>query len=253
MSQLPESHEDMRNESDSIFSKIYREGVWGNGSKDSPFSGSGSNPDIALPYVNFVQKIIDEYKIATVLDVGHGDWAMWRDYKFENTIYTGIDVAKGLSVENTKSFGNKNRKFFEKSALGLLPDADLLLCKDVLQHLSLRDIDIILEKLSKFQYVIICNDINGSITFLKKLRYHMQPKARLKKLRNFQSPFFRSILHLNNSEIVSGGYRRLDLEDPYFSLRFRDFRIVERIDFNAEHTDGTKKRILFFKKIESIN
>ena len=249
MSQPPDHHEDIRSKSDSIFSKIYKEGVWGDGSKDYPFSGLGSNPDIALPYVNFVKKIIDEYKVATVLDVGHGDWAMWRDYKFEDTIYMGIDVAKGLSAQNTKIFESKNRKFLETSALGSLPDADLLLCKDVLQHLSLRDIDVILEKLSKFQYVIICNDMFGSITFFKKVRYHMQPKARLKKLRHFKSPFFRSILPLNNSEIVSGGYRRLDLEDPYFSLRLRDFSIVERIDFNSEHTDGTKKRILFLKNL----
>ena len=198
-----------------------------------------------------MRKIIDEYKIATVLDVGHGDWAMWRDYKFEDTIYVGIDVAKGLAAQNTKSFGSKNRKFLETSALGPLPDADLLLCKDVLQHLSLRDIDIVLEKLGKFKYVIICNDIYGSITFFKKVRYHMQPQARLKKLRHFKSPFFKSILPLNNSEIVSGGYRRLDLEDPYFSLRFRDFSIVERINFNAEHSDGTQKRILFFKKLKA--
>lgn len=238
---------------DLIFWKIYKEGVWGNGSRDYPFSGPGSNPDIALPYVNFVRKIIDEYKIETVLDVGHGDWAMWKDYKFEDLIYTGIDLAKGLSAQNTKILGSKNRKFLETSVLSSLPDADLLICKDVLQHLSLLDIDIILAKLSKFQYIIICNDIYGSKSFLKKFRYHIQPKARLRRISNFNSPFYRSILPLNNSEIISGGYRGLDLEDPYFSLRFRDFSIVERIDFNAVHSNGIKKRILFFKNLKAFS
>lgn len=62
-------------------------------------SGEGSNPDFALPYVNFIKQIIDKYKVGSVLDFGHGDWEMWRDYRFENVRYTGLDVVEFLSNE----------------------------------------------------------------------------------------------------------------------------------------------------------
>lgn len=237
---------------ESVFSKIYREKLWGSGSKLEPLSGKGSNADVALPYVNFVQSIISKYKISTVLDVGHGDWVMWRDYKFEDTNYMGVDVAHGLSAQIAKSFGTKNRKFLQISADESLPDADLLLCKDVLQHLSLDDINAFLSQLSKFNYVIICNDISGLVTSLHKARHYLQIRSRFRVLCKFRSPFYSVSFPFNNSNIETGGYRGLDLEDSYFISKFRELELAEKIDFDAEHTDGTKKRILFFKNKKII-
>ena len=44
----------------------------------------------------------------------------------------------------------------------------------------------------------------------------------------------------------------MDLEDSYFISKFRELELAEKIDFDAEHTDGTKKRILFFKNKKII-
>jgi hypothetical protein len=239
-------------ERESVFSKIYLEKLWGSGTEFEPLSGAGSNPDVARPYVNFVQSIIGKFKISTVLDVGHGDWAMWRDYKFEDTNYIGVDVAHGLSAQNTKNFGSKNIQFLQISADYSLPDADLLLCKDVLQHLSLDDIDAFLSQLSRFNYVIICNDISGLITGLHKAKHYLQIRSRFRVLCKFRSPFYSVSFPFNNSNIETGGYRGLDLEGSYFISKFREFELADRIDFDAEHTDGTKKRILFFKNKKII-
>jgi hypothetical protein len=62
-----------------------------------------------------------------------------------------------------------------------VPEADLLICKDVLQHLSNRDISIFLKKLSKFKYCLITNDVDPDT------------------------------LSSYNQDIETGGYRTLDL------------------------------------------
>ena len=65
-----------------VFANIYKNHVWGDGSPGNPRSGTGSNPDVAKPYVEFVSNAIQSLYISSVLDVGCGDWEMWRDYKF---------------------------------------------------------------------------------------------------------------------------------------------------------------------------
>ena len=71
-----------------IFSQIYQKKQWGSKVSVGSDSGEGSDPDIALPYVNFVKQMIVKYKVGSVIDFGHGDWEMWRDYRFENVKYT---------------------------------------------------------------------------------------------------------------------------------------------------------------------
>jgi hypothetical protein len=101
----------MGNEEEQVFTQIYRNNTWGNGTEGTPLSGPGSNSENARPYVDFVSKVISDFGIASVLDVGHGDWAMWKDYRFENVKYIGVDVAQDISAENQDKFGSKNRLF----------------------------------------------------------------------------------------------------------------------------------------------
>ena len=240
----------MGENSESVFSKIYREKIWGSGSEMNPLSGKGSNPDFAKPYVDFIRNLISSKKILSVLDLGHGDWVMWRDYKFDDTFYLGLDVADDLSNMNTLKFGNEKRVFKKVSSDAILPSAELLICKDVLQHLSLREIDKILSQFNKFRYVVLCNDIRISIKLTKKIRYYLQIRTRLRSLKQLKFPFYIAKFPYNNSDINSGGHRGLDFEAyPFAPMILKDFKIVKKIDFNSEHSDGTKKRILFFENL----
>jgi len=240
---------------DSVFSQIYKNHIWGSGSADSPLSGRGSIPDVAYPYVDFVRNVILQYKIVSVLDVGHGDWSMWRDYKFENTNYLGVDVAAKISDQNNEKYGNLQRKFVQIRASDSLPIANLILCKDVLQHLSLNDIDRILSQLSRFEHIILCNDVQVKISLKRKIMTCIQPRTRLKKIISFKSPFFPVKFSENNSDIETGGYRGLDLESPEFQKRFRNFQLLERVDYKFPKEDRLISRILFFKnsQYKSIN
>jgi hypothetical protein len=93
------------------FSKIYANKSWGDGSTSMPLSGVGSNPDSARECVEFVQRVILDFQIRSVVDLGHGDWSMWRDYKFENTNYSGFDIVQKVTEANTRNFGNETTTF----------------------------------------------------------------------------------------------------------------------------------------------
>jgi hypothetical protein len=62
--------------------------------------------------VRYIQKVIKNLRITSVLDVGHGDWKMWDCYRFENVQYTGVDVVEELSSKLQQLYGNKTRNFF---------------------------------------------------------------------------------------------------------------------------------------------
>lgn len=235
----------------SVFSHIYSNNVWGDGSILKPLSGPGSLPDNAKPYVDFIADAINRFSLATVLDVGHGDWNMWRDYRFENINYLGVDVADRVSINNMEKFGSKNIKFRQVDKFDPLPSADLLLCKDVLQHLSYEDIHIILSQISKFKFLGICNDIHLYVPLLRNIRVSVQLRTRLRKLYKFESPFYYIPFLRNNISIQSGLLRGLNLEDEIFVSYFKDFRLINRLDFPSEHPKGTVKRLLFFEKCPS--
>jgi hypothetical protein len=86
----------MASESDraNAFTEIYQRGTW---ASPQSASGTGSNPQVARPYVDFVLGLLRRLQIRSVLDVGHGDWAMWPEKSFHGVKYLGIDVVPGLS------------------------------------------------------------------------------------------------------------------------------------------------------------
>jgi hypothetical protein len=230
------------------FTRIYAKQVWGNGTTVSPLSGKGSNPDLAREYVHFVSEIIKKKKIQSVVDLGHGDWSMWRDYKFEDTKYLGFDVVTKIVEQNTKIYGNENRNFFKLSQGEPLPHADLLICKDVLQHLSLNSIFSVLDQLSNFKYVVLCNDVYLNMGFMTRIRREAKIKYRVRKLLQFDLAAFSIGFSRNNSEIESGEWRGMDLESDVFDSHFRGFRLIQKFDYASGGGKGLKKRVLFFEK-----
>jgi len=236
----------MQSNHEKVFTNIYQKELW---LKDDqgPLSGPGSNPDDAKPYVDFVANVINRLEIKSVLDIGHGDWEMWRDYKFENTNYIGVDLASDLSKLNNEKYGSKNRLFVQVKFEDLLPDAELLLCKDVLQHLTNKDVRNLLSRFSAFKYLIICNDFH-KLSTLARIRHNSQIRSRIRKILKLKSPFY-SPLQINNKDIEIGGARSLDLTSAFFVKEFQNFELLKSIDYSSEHTNGIVKRILFLKNL----
>jgi hypothetical protein len=238
-----------------IFSQIYDNKIWGDGS-GVPLSGSGYKPENSITYVNIIKTYILENSIKSVLDFGHGDFEMWKswgDEAFRTVDYVGIEVAEKLSELTHIKYGNSKRKFkFLDSNYTSLPSADLLICKDVLQHLPILDICKFLSSLSNYKSIVICNDIyvRGSILF--ELKTFIQLRNRLKFLKNRRNPFFLS-RRKNNSEILAGEYRGIDLEKKPFKNILENFQIDILSDYDGPLRPGISKRVYLLTKINRVN
>tara|TARA_R100001460_G_scaffold25005_5_gene50295 strand:- start:1891 stop:2511 length:621 start_codon:yes stop_codon:yes gene_type:complete len=133
------------------FSNIYKKGLWGKNSEGKGISGTGSKftPDNVF-YVNCIKDIIKEHNIKSVCDIGCGDWEISKhiDWKQLGVNYVGIDIVKDVVEENNNKYSSDNVKFLHDNIVtGSCKDYDLVLIKDVLQHLCDDDVKIVMDKL----------------------------------------------------------------------------------------------------------
>lgn len=143
------------------FTHIYEIGGWGRDTQGNAISGGGSLVQNAKKYMTFLQNFLKKNNIKSVIDVGCGDWSFSQYIDWTGIDYVGYDVVKSVIDTNNKKFSNKNCIFLLGDATQLdLPQADLLICKDVLQHLSNEDVSLFLKQLNKFKYCLITNDVN---------------------------------------------------------------------------------------------
>ena len=135
-----------------VFNQIYKEAYWGNG------SGPGSHYNKVLPYVDYVQSFFKAKKIYSIVDLGCGDWQFSQYINFDNVRYLGVDVAVEIIESNKIKYESNNIKFQVMESYKSLPRADLLICKDVFQHLSQKEIYNILENVfPKYQFILLTN------------------------------------------------------------------------------------------------
>lgn len=185
----------------SVFDEIYREGFWGNG------SGGGSSLEASKQYVQFLKKFLKRYQIKRIVDVGCGDWQFMRYVDLTGIDYTGVDAAKTVITANERAFGSANIRFahFEGN-YSVVPPADLLLCKDVLQHLDTESVCSLAKSLiPRFRYSLVTNDVPK-----RSLLGKMIDKLKYKNLLE---------VYGLNKEIDNGDYRLLDLRMPPYLLK----------------------------------
>jgi SAM-dependent methyltransferase len=138
-----------------VFSAIYRDNVWG-GEPGSYCSGSGSNDRFVRSYVEMVRSFIRAEKIASVVDLGCGDFVVGGMIVDDRIKYVGVDVVDDLVERNNRLFGKGNVSFLSSDIISEpLPDGDLCLIRQVLQHLANDEIGSILGKLEKYRFVMI--------------------------------------------------------------------------------------------------
>lgn len=188
-----------------VFDEIYEKNKWGLG------SGAGSIPKHTKGYVRFLQNFLRANNINSVIDMGCGDWQFSHLVDWSGVDYTGYDVVDSVVRKNIIKHSDKNIHFQLYSGNpDDLPKADLLIVKDVLQHLSHSSIHDVLKNLNKYKFCLITNCVN---------------------------PFGETI----NSEIVDGDFSYLDIQSAPFNIE-----ATEVFSF----TDYNKLRFLspIFKK-----
>jgi SAM-dependent methyltransferase len=169
-----------------VFSEIYEKSTWGFG------SGHGSLPSATEGYRNFLQAFLRQKNIKSVVDYGCGDWQFTRLIDWSNIKYWGLDLVPSVISENTRQFRSDNIKFqLIEAGTPDVPRADLLIVKDVLQHLPDNMVREILNTLlPRFKFALITNCIHP--------------------------------VELQNKPIQAGGFRPLDIRIEPFNFPGRE-------------------------------
>lgn len=138
------------------FEDIYAKNIWG-GEKNTLFSGPGSyRQDLVDAYVEVVNNFLNEKQIQSVIEIGCGDFNVAKNYAENFASYVGIDIASNVISQNKTKYETNTVRFVCMDAVEeSLPDAQLCLVRQVFQHLSNKEIKLVLSKLEKFDYVII--------------------------------------------------------------------------------------------------
>jgi SAM-dependent methyltransferase len=171
------------------FTKIYDNGTWGTGSGGVGTSGGGSTLAATVVYRAYLQDFLKANHVTSVVDAGCGDWEFASAMDWTGIDYTGFDVVASVIAEDQKKYGAPNIKFQTADIVRTdLPAADLLICKDVLQHLPTEDVLAFLAQLPKYKDVLLTDTVD------------------------------KVTLTAENHDIQPGQFRLLDLTKPPFSL-----------------------------------
>ncbi len=137
-----------------VFEKIYAENRWGTG------SGPGSAPRNTTGYRWFLENFMRANSVRTVTDLGCGDWQFSSLIDWSECVYTGLDVVPDLIRNNTKQHGRPHIGCQAYKSPNDLPGGDLLISKEVLQHLPNEAIAAILEAgMERYRYLLITNNV----------------------------------------------------------------------------------------------
>jgi SAM-dependent methyltransferase len=169
------------------FNRIYAEGTWGKDVAGKGTSGTGSTLEITREYRAYIEGFMKKHSVKSVVDAGCGDWSFSSAMDWGGASYLGVDIASDV-IAAVRSKHEKGRiKFQVGDITDELPAAELLISKDVLQHLSNELVHKFIRnnlRKGKYKWVILTNT-RGS----------------------------------ENRDVASGGYRAIDLAAPPFEVR----------------------------------
>ena len=154
-----------------VFEKIYEEKRWGDSDiKDRKYSsGDGSRDnEIVRKYVDAVTSFLSTEKgLKSGLDLGCGDFSVGVAFCDLFKDYHAMDVAKNVIKENKAFYKSKNVRFSVLDlTFGQIPQTDVILVRQVLQHLSNTEIKKFIKNVEgKFQHLIVTESLSKSMFF----------------------------------------------------------------------------------------
>lgn len=141
-----------------LFSTIYREKYWGHDGKGPFYSGSGSyDIHVVAPYIHSVRDFLQTFSEKPVLvDLGCGDFEVGRQLSDLCHHYHGCDIVPELIDFNRRTFSGGHITFHCIDATTeKLPAGDILIVRQVLQHLSNDDISAIMQQFEQYHYLLL--------------------------------------------------------------------------------------------------
>jgi len=138
------------------FTRIYDENLWDGG------SGPGSVIEVNREYIDRLTKFITQNNIKSVLDYGCGDWQFSKYIGFENLVdsYLGVDIVDSVINFNKENYSSEKVKFEVVDKNWKFDKVDLIVCRQVLQHLPDETVRELLDQFKTHsKYIILTNDM----------------------------------------------------------------------------------------------
>lgn len=134
-----------------VFTDIYARKVWGSG------SGGGSYPEQLEEYLELLRRMIRAWKPKTVLDIGCGVGWTAPLVDWMGAHYIGIDVVDEVLESAVRAWqGNCQATFFKRDAIEEpLPGADMVILKEITQHLDNASILKLLAKIGPTSRLVL--------------------------------------------------------------------------------------------------
>lgn len=184
-----------------VFEAVYHNHTWGGESR----SGPGSDPLNTVAYIGFINRWLAAHPDCKhIVEIGCGDWATSQLINLTSIqTYTGYDIVPEVIARNVATHQSSQVQFVCADFLEEPPvEGDLLIVKDVLQHLSNASVfRFIQQVLPRYRYAIIVNDV-----------------------RRFQVLLFLGVpvgwknIQIPNADVSDGGSRPIRLDSPPFLL-----------------------------------
>lgn len=199
-----------------IFTQIYRTNEWGS---NESVSGPGSTLEQTNVIRRVIPKLCKHFGIKSITDAPCGDFNWLQKCDIDDVTYIGIDIVKDIIEKNNTRFGNIKRTFqLIDVTKEPIPRADLILCRDLLVHLSFDDI-----------YKTLKNFKDSNSKYLLVTTYVNEKRI--------------------NSDIVSGQWRPLNLHNAPFNFPQPILFILEK---STEHNGIYSDKCLCLWELSNI-
>ena len=197
------------------FQEIYDKNVW---QSDESASGLSSEFQYTESIRSWLTENIPKYNVREIVDAPCGDFN-WMKYVVQDleVKYTGLDIIESVIERNKSSYETDNVRFAPFDLCSeVIPDTDLIICRDCLFHLSFSDISDVLRNFSRsnYKFLLTTTHVTG--------------------------PDFA------NYDIVSGDFRYIDLLKPPFS--FDKKAVLSTAPDSPPDTEIAREMILLAKR-----
>ena len=146
---------------EAVFSEIYHTNAWGD---SESVSGRGSTLARTKIITSELPRLLKELRAKTLLDAACGDFNWMRHIELGEIEYIGADIVPDLILRNRELYQTERRKFVVLDvAKDRLPDADVILCRECLIHLSFASITAALANFKKTSAThLICTNTTNA-------------------------------------------------------------------------------------------
>lgn len=145
---------------ESLFTYIYKTNFW---QSQESVSGPGSELKVTRKMREDLSKLLRRFEIKSLADAPCGDLNWMRYVDIGDCEYIGIDIVEELIEKNKREFGD-TREFRHLNLIeNIIPKVDLIICRDMLAHLTDEQIVKVLRnfKQSGSKYILMTTNTDA--------------------------------------------------------------------------------------------